>query len=668
MEKKKRKAPGGTTEKIIFCAAVFAAGIVPSAVAALISHFLPKVPFAVWLVIVCIAGAATALAVYLKYNPMYRSRLLVFAKSEYNNIFDILKRFPEPALLADDTDNVVWFNSAFTEISEEYGKKLPSLAELFPVDLAALKNEQATGDLQFGDRYFRCYPFRLEYEDSYFTLVIFKDTTDCNLLHERYEADRAAVLYIHLDNLDDLQDDSRTAENSANTVIKRFADSLGGILKEYERNKYLVIIRESGLLECVKNKFSVLDDIRNIRISGERISLTASVGASDTGSTLSEIEASAFEALKHSFERGGDQAVVRSDNGKILYFGGVSQTARKMTKVRSRVFANEFMSAVSASSNVLLSGHKRIDYDAIGACVGLARMVMHAGVKVNIIADLSDPNIEACREYLSGLPEYDEVFISEDDAFDTLSPDTLLVFADVNNPRLFEASRLSARVDNIVFIDHHRKVLDFDFSSARTYIEASASSACELVSEMAEQILPGDTLRPAEADLMLAGIQLDTKKFTKATGPRTFGAALYLRSCGANPENITGLFDTEIEEMKAEADFESSAIRYEKHPNIAIAASDRGTPLTAARVADKLLEIKGVDASFTLLPAGDVIHLSARSKGKVNVQHIAEKLGGGGRFEEAGAQLGINSLNDAAEELRRAIDEYFSELDDSESD
>ena len=184
---------------------------------------------------------------------------------------------------------------------------------------------------------------------------------------------------------------------------------------------------------------------------------------------------------------------------------------------------------------------------------------------------------------------------------------------------------------------------------------------------MIEQTLPPRSLLRQEAELLLAGIQLDTKRFTKATGPRTFSAALFLRGAGANPEETRSLFDTELSAMKNEAAFETSAVIYAKHPNIAIACSDTADIVCAARVADKLLELRGVDASFTLVPNGDVIHISARSNGKVNVQHIAEKLGGGGRFEEAGAQLSADSLDRAARSLREAIDAYFNELNERKS-
>jgi len=237
-----------------------------------------------------------------------------------------------------------------------------------------------------------------------------------------------------------------------------------------------------------------------------------------------------------------------------------------------------------------------------------------------------------------------------------------MIFVDVNNPKLFEAPRVAEAVANKVFVDHHRKVLDFDYSSAATYIEVSASSASELVAEMIEQTLPPRTLQKQEAELLLAGIQLDTKRFTKATGPRTFSAAPFLRGAGANPEETRSLFDTELSAMKDEAAFETSAVIYAKHPNIARAASENAGIITAARVADKLLELRGVDASFAIVPTETAIHISGRSNGKVNVQHILEKLGGGGRFEEAGAQLKSDSLDTAAKDLRGAIDEYFAEL------
>ena len=526
-------------------------------------------------------------------------------------------------------------------------------------------------EILLGARSYVVASYLLPAQDQNVTLLLFRDVSELSSLREAYRAEQPVVVYIRIDNLEEmqqyLQDQYRSVEARTNAVIKQWAAGMSGVLREYERNKYLLFITAEALDRCVRNKFSVLDEIREIRVSDFGASVTASIGAARMAGTLAERENAAAEAQKLALERGGDQAVVRTDDAGILYFGGVSQTAHKVTRVRARVFANELCQKISSSDNVLICGHRKIDFDAFGAAVGMARMAFFCGVKTNIIVDTDDPTVRLCMERLTDLPEYEGVFIGEDDALEFVSSETLMIFVDVNNPKLFEAPRVAAAVEKKVFVDHHRKVLDFDFASADTYIEVSASSASELVAEMIEQTLPPRSLLRQEAELLLAGIQLDTKRFTKATGPRTFSAALFLRGAGANPEETRALFDTELSAMKNEAAFETSAVIYAKHPNIAIACSDTADIVCAARVADKLLELRGVDASFTLVPNGDVIHISARSNGKVNVQHIAEKLGGGGRFEEAGAQLSADSLDRAARSLREAIDAYFNELNERKS-
>lgn len=587
---------------------------------------------------------------------------------EKTTIFELVRLFRRPALLCDPAGTVLWSNDDLNSLLHTGSVCGAHLGEFLPDARQLLSRPDTDGiEITVGDKTFLAGTYTVVSGGKVFILVLFDDITSLRSVEKAYRDEQPSVMYIRIDNLEEmqqyLQDDYRTVEAKTNAVIKQWAAGMSGVLREYERNKYLLFVSAADLENCIKNKFSVLDEIREIRVPETGASITASIGAARCSGTLAEREAAAAEAQKHALERGGDQAVVRTETSGTLYFGGVSQTAHKVTKVRARVFANEVCSRISSSDNVLICAHRHIDFDAFGSAVGMARFVFFCGVKCNIIVDRTDPTVKLCLSRLEGLPEYENVFIDEDEALELITSRTLMIITDVNNPKLFEAPRAVAAVGKKIFIDHHRKVLDFESDpDTETYIEVSASSASELVAEMIEQSLPPRTLLRQEAELLLAGIQLDTKRFTKATGPRTFGAALYLRNAGANPEETRSLFDTDISAMKAEATFETGAAVYAKHPNVAIAVSDQADALAAARVADKLLELRGVDASFTLVSVGDTIHISGRSNGKVNVQHILETLGGGGRFEEAGAQVRETDLQGAAVSLRDAIDAYFDEL------
>jgi len=304
-------------------------------------------------------------------------------------------------------------------------------------------------------------------------------------------------------------------------------------------------------------------------------------------------------------------------------------------------------------------------------------MAIFCGVRVNVIVNEKDPNLERCFEMLRSSPEYRNIFVSAAEAQDMLTSETLLVITDVNNKLQYEAPAIAENAFTTVIIDHHRKTAEFKVQPAVAYIEPSASSACELVAEILEQSMPAGQLLKSEADIMFAGILLDTNQFTQRTGTRTFSAALYLRGEGANPADAQQLFKINLDDFVREARFTTNVYIYRGF--IAIAVSDANVSnnsdesgdnsyssssdrLAAAKAADKLLTVDGVAASFALCRIGGAVHISARSSGGVNVQLILEKIGGGGHFESAGAQLEGVKMSDALTKLKEAIDQYLREL------
>ena len=281
---------------------------------------------------------------------------------------------------------------------------------------------------------------------------------------------------------------------------------------------------------------------------------------------------------------------------------------------------------------------------------------------MNIVVNQNDPSIKAATARVAALPEYSDIFVDNLIGQDMIHSDTLLVIVDVNNPEQFAAPDIADNVDKIAIIDHHRKTGDYKRRPVITYIEPSASSACELISEILEQALPIGGLHREEADVLYAGMLLDTKQFSRNTGVRTFSAALYLRSEGANPTEVQYFFKAGLDDFMREARFAMNVVTYRQI--FAIAMSDaNGTPpdrIAAAKAADKLLGVSGVMASFALVSIDGSIHISARSAGNVNVQLILEKIGGGGYYEAAGALLKNVSMTAALQSLKGAIDEYMS--------
>jgi c-di-AMP phosphodiesterase-like protein len=310
-------------------------------------------------------------------------------------------------------------------------------------------------------------------------------------------------------------------------------------------------------------------------------------------------------------------------------------------------------------------GHKFPDYDAFGASVGLARLAMFCGVKVNVVTDPKNPNIKKCLKFFDG-DEYKGVFVDAARGLDLIKSETLLVIADVNNPAMFESIDIYNNVYNVAIVDHHRKTAESERNLAIEYIEPASSSASELVSEMLEQTVPPTTLKRVEANMLLAGISLDTKQFTKGTGANSYAAAMYLLGSNASYEGIQDLFKTSIVDYRQIAKFGQKVEVYRNSMAIAVnfevgdSSTDRSL---AAKAADGLLAVEGVSASFALMQIEDTIHISARSNGSVNVQLILEKLGGGGHFDIAGAQVVSESVLSVLEKLKSSIDDYLEEIE-----
>lgn len=347
----------------------------------------------------------------------------------------------------------------------------------------------------------------------------------------------------------------------------------------------------------------------------------------------------------------------------VLFFGGKAKGVQKKSGSFARVFATQLTSYIAQAGNVLIMGHANPDFDAIGACVGIARLCMYCGLKPKIIMNTKCSAFRACTEKLLALDDYKNVFISAEAGLDMIRSDTLLIIVDANNFNILESSDIVNNVNNLVVIDHHRKVAEFENEPLLSYIEPSASSASEIITGILEQCLPSDTLYKEEANILLAGIMVDTKNFTRTTGTKTFSAAMYLRGVGANSEIAETYFHEPFDSFMSEVKFNTNVTMY--LDRIAITESDGNDPtfdrIAAAKAADKLLTVRGVDASFALVSIDGTIHISARSNGAVNVQLILEKLGGGGHFDSAAAAVKGSDMRSTLYALKRAIDEYFLE-------
>ena len=577
----------------------------------------------------------------------------------------VLKNTVQPISAFDASGSLLWCNTAMLDtLSVEenpIGKSFDTLyGGVFSPDTLGKNNVTING------REFTAESFIIgENSSDKMYILALNDVTALRTAEQKYRDSIVCVAYIAIDNIEDVlqyvHEKFRASVSRVDEKLKTWAESMDASIKSYENDKYVMFFDSKSLEKCVEDRFSILDEIRETRV-GDGVSITVSMGISRVEGSLKDRELAARDAIDLALQRGGDQ-VVYNDGGVTYYYGGKTKSVYKKSNVRSRTFTNQLIALMSRADNVLIMGHRYGDFDSFGASIGVARIAMLCGVKVNIAVDLRDKNLSPCIEMMQKDLSYSRIFVDNADGLDLVGSDTLLVLVDHNTPARAQFADIAAKVKDIVVIDHHRNQEALDDSVKLHYIEPSASSACELVTEMLESAVSSQNLVKEAADMLLAGILLDTKQFTRNTGTRTFGSAQYLRGAGASPTDVYGLFKTAPDDLKKEARFHTEITTY--RGNIAISCCDGDTDesyrIIASKAADKMLTLRGIDAAFALVRIGDQIHVSGRSNGEINVQLILERLHGGGHFDVAGAQVEDESVFRVLETLKSSIDDYFDE-------
>ena len=555
------------------------------------------------------------------------------------------------------------------------------LPDLHSVPLPA-GAEDGTGSvtvtLADGRRY-RVEPYLLRQQADTYYLLLFRDVNDYLNFVEETDRNRVVLAYIVLDNLQELTQfvraNYRATANIIEETLTGWVASMHGMIREYDRDKYLALFSEEMLDRCVQDNFSILGKIMNIRVGDNTFPLSVSMGIADIDGSMEERDRAANAALDMALQRGGNQvALQRRGVTGLTYYGGTHKTLEGNTAISSRVSVHLLERRLAGCRNVLVMGHSNPDFDAIGAAVGasrLCRSILDAqgrtDVPVNIVTDKTCDTFRICAGHLAPLGLYGHIFVDAATARQLVCTETVLILVDVNNPVIFEAPDLYTcipavdGIHSIAVIDHHRLVGKLPFTPFLHYIETTKSSASEIVAEMLEQSPYADTLCKEEANVMLAGVMLDTHNFTRSAGAQTFEVAYYLYSRGAHTGTAREFFNERMDELQVASDFDAHARIYAGVFAITWLSADRAPSpddrIAASKAADKLLSLRGVEASFALAVVGSGVAISGRSKGRINVQLILEKLDGGGHFDMAGAQVS-GTVEEALDQLRAAIDEY----------
>ena len=574
------------------------------------------------------------------------------------------------ALLNISSGEIVWGNSLFSQItgshdslfSQKISDLFPSLSLLWLID----GKPEAPEELLFNGRRYRVMGNLIHASDSgnnpaLLGSIYLLDLTDLFRLRDEYIASRPIVAVILVDNYDELTNNLpdnivSTLIASIDTRLNEWTEGRSGILRRVERNRYFYIFEDRYLSDMMAQKFSILESIRSVT-TPSGVSATLSIGIGKDGASFQENYEYAALSIETALARGGDQAVIK-DRYNFSFFGGRSKEAERQTRVRSRVVANSLTELISKSSSIFIMGHKNADLDAIGAAVGVQCICRKQGKHANIVVDLEHNMAMSLFEKLQQVPEYEDCFISGQEALLRADSDSLLVVVDTNRPDQVEALELLESISRITVIDHHRRAADYIQNVVLNLHEPFASSASELVAELLEYSVEPRDILPVESESLLAGIVLDTKHFSVRTGGRTFEAAAFLRRTGADTVDVKKMFQSNLDDTLSKYKIIQAARLY--RGDIAISALDyTATRTLASQAADELLNISGILTSFVLYPDGERVVISARSIGDVNVQVILEPLGGGGNAATAGAQVSGKTARQVLMELVASIDKFY---------
>ena len=582
---------------------------------------------------------------------------------------DTMVNSPLPMVIfRPESDDIIWTNDRFLRLTGDrehlFDAKLSSIVPGFDTRWLLEGKNECPDHVSFCGRRFVVYGHLVRTGDKgggFLATTYWVDVTELCETRDKYLASRPVMAVLLLDNYEDLMKNLTENERSAiyseiNARLDAWVADTHGMLRRVERDRYYYIFEEQYLARFIEKKFDILDTIRQVS-NPSGIAATFSIGVGKDGGSFQELMQFANLSIEMALSRGGDQAVVRNQF-TFEFYGGRSKETEKRTKVKSRVMANALSALVADSSQVFIMGHKSPDNDCMGAAAGVCAIARKKGVPAHIIREAGSPPAKVLMDKLAHLDEYQDCFLSAQEALLLADNRSLVVVVDTNRPEQVQSLDLVQSCNRVAVIDHHRRAATYIEGAALNYHEPYASSASELVTELLQYIADPTDLTRAEAEALLAGIVLDTKNFTMRTGGRTFEAAAFLRRAGADTAEVKKLFQNDLEGTIAKYAIIQNAKLY--RDKIAIAVVDHTVGrIVAAQAADELLNIIGIDTSFVLYPDGERVIISARSMGDTNVQVILEKLGGGGNAAAAGGQISGKSLSQVATELSHAIDQYL---------
>lgn len=629
---------------------------------------------------------AIILSMILYNKPIIMNELVSFA-TQYGQIQRRLLRDLElPHALLDDGGRIIWTNIAFERMVHQEKGYRKSVTSLFPSitkdKLPGLNGEdEVEFDVEYDSGNYIAKMKKISLKemaensdiidakgyDGYLVALYLFDETALKIALKEVDNQSLAVLLIYLDNYDEALESVEEVRRSLlialiDRKVNKYIAAMDGICRKLEKDKYFVIMRKEAAIQLQESRFDLLEDVKTVNI-GNEMAVTISIGMGLDGLSYTQNYEFARNAVDIALGRGGDQAVVKMPEN-VMYYGGKSQQVEKSTRVKARVKAHALKEIIAVKDEVFVMGHRMGDADSFGAAVGIYRVAEALNKKAHIVLNDVSASIQPMVETFRDNDGYEEnMIINNAQALEMVGSNAVLVVVDVNKPSITECPELLKRCKSVVVLDHHRQGSEIIENATLSYVEAYASSACEMVSEILQYIGDNLKLRPEEADCMYSGIMIDTNNFMTKTGVRTFEAAAFLRRNGADVTRVRKLFRDDAAEYKAKADAVSQAEIYRQSYAISVCTGeDVASPtVVGAQAANELLNIKGIKASFILTPYNGIIYISARSIDEVNVQVIMERMGGGGHLNVAGAQIENGTIEEGIVTIKRTLDAMIAE-------
>ena len=641
-------------------------------------------PAGIVLTVFLVIYFAVTVSQLLNSRVLLLNEMVSFA-TEYGQVQKkLLKELDLPYAILDDTGRVIWINQAFDRVV--HGEKIlrKPVSSVFPSitkDSLPATDEDVKLQVDYESSNYRVEMKRIPldqieedsdiveaagYEDALIALYLF-DETAVRLAIQEVDDQSVVIGFIYMDNYEEALDSVEDVRRSLLTAlidrkVNKYISSIDGICSKIEKDKYLIILRKKSLRQLQEAHFELLSDVKTVNI-GNEMAITLSIGIGMDGLTYAQNYEFARNAIDLALGRGGDQAVIKMPDN-IIYYGGKTQQVEKSTRVKARVKAQAMKEIISAKDTVFIMGHRIGDIDCFGAAVGVFRISTTLGREAHIVLNDISTSLAPIVDLFRNNPEYPpDMFYTSAQAVEKVTDNSSLVVVDVNKPSITECPELLRLCKSIIVLDHHRQGTETIENATLSYIEAYASSTCEMVSEILQYIDDNIKIRQEEADALYAGIVIDTNNFQSKTGVRTFEAAAFLRRCGTDVTRVRKLFREDALEYKAKADAVSQAEIYRNTYAISICPGQgiQSPTIVGAQAANELLNIKGVKASFVLTEYQNQIFISARSIDEVNVQIVMEHLGGGGHMNIAGCQMQDVTLAEAIGVLKHTIDTMISD-------